>query len=104
LLVWCDTGWVAFWNMEEGALQGGPAGEFVIWGDLVAGMANIGYQLTFVHTIHGFWQLVKGWPQLWDVVITDYDGLGTAENAEHFPQQHCKYYIVDGFGTQVTHL
>lgn len=27
-------------------------------------------------------------------------GLGTAENTGHFPAEHCRYFIVDGFGTQ----
>lgn len=93
-------GWVAFWDMETAAKKGGPSGEFVIWGDLIAGMAALGYRLTVVSKIVDMWIYLKADPSYFDIIITDYDGLGTAENIGHFPEHHCRYYIVDGFGTQ----
>jgi hypothetical protein len=93
-------GWVAFWNMESHALSGGPAGEFVIWGDFITALAALGYQLTIVNKMIDFWIYLKAKPTLYDIVITDYDGLGTAENIGHFPLYHCRYYLIDGFGTQ----
>lgn len=97
-LIFC--GWVAFWNMEAAAKKGGPSGEFVIWGDLLAGMAALGYRLTVINKIVDMWIYLKADPDYFDVIITDYDGLGTAENIGHFPAYHCRYFVVDGFGTQ----
>jgi hypothetical protein len=93
-------GWVAFWNMEEYAMTGGPAGEFIIWGDFVTALAALGYQLTFVNKMVDLWIYLKADPNKYDIIITDYDGLGTAENIGHFPLYHCRYYLIDGFGTQ----
>lgn len=77
------------------------AGEFVIWADLVTGMAALGFELVFVKSICSFWQLLLTQDgSKFDVVITDYHGIGTAENAGQFPLYHCKYFLVDGFGTQ----
>lgn len=95
-----STGWCAYFNMESLALRGGPGGEFVIWADLATGMAALGYELLFVNSICEFWRIMQTEADDFDIIITDYDGLGTAENARHFPKHHCKYYIVDGFGTQ----
>jgi hypothetical protein len=87
--------------METLALSGGPAGEFVIWADLVTGMAALGFDLVFVKSICEFWRLMKiNDGNDFDIVITDYDGMGTAENVGQFPRRNCQYYIVDGFGTQ----
>lgn len=93
-------GWVAFWNMEEYAKMGGPAGEFVIWGDFITALAALGYQLTIVKRFLDLWIYLKANPEKYDIIITDYDGLGTAENIGHFPRYHCRYYLIDGFGTQ----
>ena len=97
-LVFC--GWVAFWDMEKAAIKGGPSGEFVIWGDLLAGLSALGYRLTVVDKIVDMWLYLKADPTYFDIIITDYDGLGTAENIGHFPPEHCRYFVVDGFGTQ----
>lgn len=87
--------------MELLALRGGPGGEFVIWADLATGMAALGFELVFVSTICEFWRQLKGDnASSYDIIITDYDGIGTAENIGHFPLHHCKYFLVDGFGTQ----
>jgi hypothetical protein len=93
-------GWVAFWNMESDAKLGGPAGEFVIWGDFITALAALGYQLTIVKHKIDFWIYLKANPMKYDIIVTDYDGLGTAENIGHFPLYHCSYYLIDGFGTQ----
>jgi hypothetical protein len=93
-------GWVAFWDMETHAKSGGPAGEFVIWGDFITALAALGYQLTIVNKMIDFWIYLKANPTKYDIIITDYDGLGTAENIGHFPLYHCRYYLIDGFGTQ----
>jgi hypothetical protein len=93
-------GWVAFWNMESDAKLGGPAGEFVIWGDFITALAALGYQLTIVKHKIDFWIYLKANPMKYDIIVTDYDGLGTAENIGHFPLYHCRYYLIDGFGTQ----
>lgn len=101
MCVYVSTGWCAYYDMEALALRGGPAGEFVIWADLATGMAALGFDLVFVNSICEFWRLMgMSNSSSYDVVITDYDGMGAAENAGQFPQNHCKYYIVDGFGTQ----
>lgn len=97
-------GWVAYWNMEVYAQAGGPQGEFVMWADLAAGMAAIGFKITFVNQMYDFWRVIKkenssSFGEDFDVILTDYDGLGSAENTGHFPFKHCKYYIVDFFGT-----
>lgn len=63
-------------------------------------MAALGYNLTVVHTICDFWEILKNSPIDFDFVVTDYDGLGSAENIGDFPKRHCRYFIVDGFGTQ----
>lgn len=83
-------------------------------------MAALGFELVFVKTICNFWKLLSTDDgNSFDVVITDYDGLGTAgmfcirevkqlryyyflhlENSGQFPLHHCKYFLVDGFGTQ----
>ena len=79
----------------------GHAGEFVIWADLATGMAALGFELVFVKSICMFWKLMKdGGDKKFDIIITDYDGIGTAENSGQFPRHHCKFFIVDGFGTQ----
>jgi hypothetical protein len=93
-------GWVAFWNMETYAMAGGPAGEFIIWGDFVTALAALGYQLTFVNKMLDLWIYLKADPNKYDIIVTDYDGLGTAENIGHFPLHHCRYFLIDGFGTQ----
>jgi hypothetical protein len=86
--------------MELYALHGEPSGEFVIFADLVTGLAALGYKLTVVHTLCDFWSNLKSNSTYYDIIITDYDGLGTAENVGDFPINHCRYFIVDGFGTQ----
>ncbi len=93
-------GWCAFWNMEYYAQQGGPAGEFVIWGDFLAGLAALGYHLTLVDNMGDLWIYLSSNETKYDIIVTDYDGLGTAENIGHFPLFHCRYYLIDGFGTQ----
>jgi hypothetical protein len=68
------------------------------------GLVAIGYDVKVVHTICDFWEVMTGPTKInFDIIITDYDGLGTAENIGDFPAHHCKYYIVDGFGTQPSH-
>lgn len=93
-------GWVAFWDMEKYAKVGGPAGEFIIWGDFITALAALGYQLTIVNKMVDLWIYLKANPTRYDIIVTDYDGLGTAENIGHFPLYHCRYYLIDGFGTQ----
>jgi hypothetical protein len=93
-------GWCAFWNMEEYASIGGPSGEFIIWGDFLAGLAALGYHLTLVDKMGDLWIYLKSNETKYDIIVTDYDGLGTAENIGHFPLYHCRYYLIDGFGTQ----
>lgn len=67
-------------------------------------MAALGFEMVFVKTICSFWQLLKTDDgSKFDVVITDYDGIGTAENSGQFPLYHCKYFLVDGFGTQAAY-
>jgi hypothetical protein len=64
------------------------------------GLAVIGYKIEVIHTMREFWAAIKSSSSAkYHVIITDYDGLGTAENAGDFPKHHCRYYIVDGFGT-----
>lgn len=71
-------GWVAYWNMEFNALNGGPAGEFVIFGDLITGLAALGYNITVVNSICEFWEVMTNGNINFNLIITDYDGLGTA--------------------------
>lgn len=40
---------------------------------------------------------------LYNFLIVGLDGLGTAENIGDFPLNHCKYFIMDYFGTQPLH-
>jgi hypothetical protein len=61
----------------------------------------LGYNLTVIHTICDLWEALSPTSGThYDFVITDYDGLGAAENIGDFPRRHCRYFIVDGFGTQ----
>jgi hypothetical protein len=90
----------------------------------MAGLIAIGYNVTVASSIQGFWKAFED-GRSFDIVITDYDGaylllctyhhiffvnlitmfpmiagLGTAENTGHFPREHCKYFIVDWYGTE----
>jgi Glycosyltransferase family 18 len=94
---------VAYWDMETQATKGGPSGEFAFFADLIGALSCLGVQLTVVHSIKDFWtQLtrVDGVSKQYSIIITDYDGLGAAELIGDFPGNHCRYYIMDYFGTQ----
>lgn len=69
-------GWLAYHpHMAATATRGGPTGEFVYWADLTAGLIAIGYNITMVDTIQAFWREIKRADTMYDIVLTDYDGV-----------------------------
>ncbi|XP_065898670.1 alpha-1,6-mannosylglycoprotein 6-beta-N-acetylglucosaminyltransferase B-like isoform X2 [Dysidea avara] len=87
------------YDFAGNAFKGGFLGELVQWSDLIATLYMPGHHIVIATSLKYLRKQIAAAEHPFDVVMTDYIGLGGIKDADIFGAYKCRIRILDSFGT-----